>query len=224
MPERSKAPTRPVEPTFVPAVSGSGQPVPASPTQVRSEDNAVAERSVLEAIDHGDQVAALNALMKAYGKAVYQYCRYMVADVSLAEDAHQLTFLQAFEHLPSYERRSSVRAWLFGIARHRCLDLLKATRRRNKRFVPLEDLSNPPAGGRPEDDRLIARGIAETLDECLRRLAPHARAAVVLRYQQSLSFAEMAQALGKRPATLQMRVARALPVLRRCLQERGLTL
>lgn len=187
------------------------------------DEGPSAERSLLAAIDSGDRDAALNELMKAYGRAVYQYCRYMVEDAHLADDAHQLTFIQAYQDLSSFQRRSSVRSWLFGIARHRCLDLLKSRRRWYQRFQPLDELPRPPRVEGGEDERLIARGLAKALEECLRRLAPQVRAAVLLRHQQGFSYAEMAQALGKRAAALQMCVARALPVLRGCLQKQGQT-
>jgi DNA-directed RNA polymerase specialized sigma24 family protein len=40
------------------------------------------------------------------------------------------------------------------------------------------------------------------------------RTAVLLRYQQGFTFAEMARICGEKPGTLQARVARALPLLR----------
>jgi DNA-directed RNA polymerase specialized sigma24 family protein len=38
-----------------------------------------------------------------------------------------------------------------------------------------------------------------------------------------LSYEEMAQQCGARPGTLQMRVTRAIPVLRRSLESQGIT-
>ncbi len=162
-------------------------------------------------------------LMDAYGTALYRYCCLLTADEDLAQDVHQLTFVQAYEGLGRFARRSSLRTWLYGIARHRCLDALKQKRRRDRRFRPLEAPSDRPAIRADDENRLAARDLAQVLEECMRRLKPKIRAAVVLRYRETVSYPEMARICRERPATLQARVARALPALRRCLEEQGVT-
>jgi RNA polymerase sigma-70 factor (ECF subfamily) len=42
--------------------------------------------------------------------------------------------------------------------------------------------------------------------------------AVVLRYQQGFSFEEMAEVLNEKAGTLQARVMRAMPILRKCIE------
>ncbi len=182
-----------------------------------------AEREALLALDRGDHKAVLTILMESYGAALYRYCRQLTADEDLAQDVHQLTFVKAYEDLHRFARRSSLRTWLYGIARHRCLDALKQKRRRERRF---ELVDEPPeqcdAAGNAED-QLTARDLSRALAECLDRLAPRIRGAVLLRYREGFSYPDMARICRERSATLQMRVARALPVLRRCLEEHGVT-
>jgi RNA polymerase sigma-70 factor (ECF subfamily) len=180
------------------------------------------ERDALAALDRGRCEEALAVLMRAYGTAVYRFCRQTVGEDDLAQEVHQMTFVQAFEGLPRFSRRSSLRTWLFGIARHRCLDVLKISRRRQKRFGPIEDTFEPPAPGRSAEDRLADRSRAGALADCLRTLAPHVRDTVLLRFQQGLSYPEIAALAEEKAPALQIRVARALPVLRRCLEEKGM--
>ncbi|HEV8582923.1 MAG TPA: RNA polymerase sigma factor [Thermoanaerobaculia bacterium] len=180
------------------------------------------EQSVLAALDRRDPEEALGILMRAYGTAVYRFCRQMVGDDDLAQEVHQMTFVQAFEGLPKFGRRSSLRTWLFGIARHRCLDLLKMNRRRHKRFGPIEEAPDQPEPGDSVEDRLAERSRAQALESCLRTLNPRIRTAVLLRYQQGLSYPEIARISDEKAPALQLRVARALPVLRRCLEEKGM--
>jgi RNA polymerase sigma factor (sigma-70 family) len=71
--------------------------------------------------------------------------------------------------------------------------------------------------GEPERDLDRCR-LARILAACLAKLAPAARDAVVLRYQQELSYDEAAAIAGDLPGTVRRRVARALPVLRRCVE------
>lgn len=179
------------------------------------------ERAALAALDRGSSDEALAVLMREYGTAVYRYCRQMMADDDLAQEVQQMTFVQAYEGLARFARRSSLRSWLFGIARHRCLDLLKMHRRRHKRFGPIEEAPDLPRPGGSMEDRLSERSVARVLESCLRGLAPRVRTAVLLRYQQGLSYPEIARLSNEKAPALQVRVARALPLLRRCLEEKG---
>jgi RNA polymerase sigma factor (sigma-70 family) len=181
------------------------------------------EADALAALDRDDLDRALTVLMGAYGAPVYRYCRQLVEDRELAEDAHQLTFVQAYQGLARFSRRSSLRSWLFGIARHRCLDALKVERRRRRRFRPLADAADRPRAEPTVEERLTERSLTGVLSRCLRQLAPRIRATVLLRFQQGLSYAEVERLTGERAATLQARVVRALPLLRRCLEQQGLT-
>jgi RNA polymerase sigma-70 factor (ECF subfamily) len=179
------------------------------------------EREALAALDQGRFDDVLAILMRAYGIAVYRYCRQMTGEEDLAQEAHQMTFVQAHEGLPRFSRRSSLRTWLLGIARHRCLDLLKMDRRRRQRFSPIEEVSEPPVPDGGAEDRLAGRSLARALASCLRGLAPRARDAVLLRFQQGLSYPEIARQSGEKAPALQVRVSRALPLLRRCLEGKG---
>jgi RNA polymerase sigma-70 factor (ECF subfamily) len=203
----------------LPAGKGLAEPPPMSAPAVELDREADA----LAALDRGDRDAALTVLMAVYGTATWRYCRRLVADEELARDAHQLTFVQAYEALHGFSRRSSLRTWLFGIARHRCLDALKVARRRQARFRGLAAAGDRPAALTSAEERLAARALAAALAACLAELAPRIRAAVLLRFQQGLSYPEIARLTGEAAATLQARVARALPVLRRCLEQRGVT-
>lgn len=179
------------------------------------------ERAALAALDRGSSDDALALLMREYGTAVYRYCRQMMADDDLAQEVQQMTFVQAHEGLARFARRSSLRTWLLGIARHRCLDHLKMHRRRYKRFGPIEEASDLPEPGGSAEDRLSERSVARVLESCLRGLAPRVRTALLLRYQQGLSYPEIARLSNEKAPALQVRVARALPLLRRCLEEKG---
>jgi RNA polymerase sigma-70 factor, ECF subfamily len=185
---------------------------------------ADAEGAALRALDRGDRERALTVLMEAYGASLYRYCRQMTAEAELAADVHQTTFVQAYEGLLSFGRRSSLRTWLFGIARHRCLDALKSKRRRERRVEPRAELPEVAAAGADPGDRMAAEAAARALEQCLERLAPAARTAVLLRYQEGFSYLEMARVCRERPATLRVRVCRALPLLRACLESGGVTL
>jgi len=179
------------------------------------------ETAALAALDDGDRDRVLEILMAAYGEPLYRFCRQLTGDAELAEEVHQATFVQAHDALPRFRRRSTLKTWLFGIARHRSLDAIKKRRRFRRRFTQVETLPEPATADAEAEDGLVARDRRAALRSCLETLAPRVRSAVLLRYQEGFSYVDMARVSGDRPPTLQARVSRALPVLRRCLEERG---
>lgn len=169
-----------------------------------------------------DRRALVAELMRAHGDAVFGFCVRLVRARALADDLAQQVFLEAYRDLDRFEERSSPRAWLLGIARHRCLDALRAQQGRSKLIESDEqavlDFEDPGPGPIDHVDR--AR-LAAALEACLSRLSPDVRATVLLRFQTGCTYEELAAALAATADTLQMRVARALPVLRRCLERKG---
>jgi len=186
--------------------------VPSAPTKIDDDD-------VAHLVRNGDLKQALRRLMQCHGASVYRYCRMALGDPALADDVHQQVFVDAFRDLPRFAGRSKVRTWLFGIARHRVLDA--ARHRRWSRSHHDDDADVEPADPRPlppdwlDDARLHAAMIA-----CVDELDEPTRTNVLLRYQQGLSYEEMAEISGENPGTLQTRVARALRRLRDLIEKR----
>jgi RNA polymerase sigma-70 factor, ECF subfamily len=145
----------------------------------------------------GDPVAAA-AFVRATQAEVWRFCASLV-DTGSADDLTQETYLRAFRALPSFEGRSSVRTWLFGIARRTCADHLRATVRRRALLRRAE------AGDEVIADPSETVGAAELL----RRLGPTQREAFVLTQVLGLSYEEAAQSLGVPIGTIRSRVARA---------------
>lgn len=178
-----------------------------------------------EALSRGDYRQALTLLMGLYGKSTYNYCRHMLGHDANAEEAQQTTFAQAFVDFPRYAGRAPLRQWLQGIARHRCLDMLKTMRRESKHVEHPETTPDAESNEPSAEERLHFGTVGRRqLAHCLDELDDEVRDAVLLRYMEELSYEEMAQVTGKRAATLQMRVARALTKLEKCLEASGVTL
>jgi len=162
--------------------------------------------------------------MKAHGDEVFGYCLRLVRSRSLAEDLRQQVFLEAYRDLDRFEGHSPPPGWLFGIAGHRCLDALKA-QKRHLRLIELSeravaDFEDLGPGPIEYVDRVL---LIATLEECLKRLSPDLRATVLMRFQTGATYEEMAAPLGATADALQVRVARALRRLRRCLERKGWT-
>jgi RNA polymerase sigma-70 factor, ECF subfamily len=172
----------------------------------------------------GDRRALFDELMATHGNAVLGFCLRMVRVRLLAEEIAQEVLVEAYRDLDRFEGRSSLRAWLLGIARHRCLDALKTQQRRSEVIESNEqavlDFEDPGAGPIEHVDGVR---LTEALEGCLKRLSPNVRATVLMRFQTESTYEELAALLAATADTLQVRVARALPVLRRCLERKGWT-
>jgi RNA polymerase sigma factor (sigma-70 family) len=208
----------------MPAMAVSAD-APATPP---ATGTGAADVAIRQALAQGRYSDALTRLMESHGDRLYRFCRSMVKSPDLAADVHQVIFINAHEGLLRGDRIDDFEAWLYGIARHRCLDALKIRRRWYDRFrlggpgrVGGSDQQEAPDGARPPDQLVVEGERRLALIDCLQDLAPHVRAAIVLHFQEELTFEAMATIDGERAPTLQARVSRAMPVLRRCLEEKG---
>jgi len=177
------------------------------------------DADLLALLDLDDTAGAVHCLMVRHGTAVYRYCHAALRDGALVDDVHQQIFIEAYRDLRRFRRHSTVRVWLFAIARHRVLDAVKR-RRHTQRWVEdsaATDTPDPrPSPAESLDDARLREALAASLEE----LPADTRAAVLLHYQQGFTFAEMAEICRAHPGTLCARVARALPLLRKRIESR----
>jgi RNA polymerase sigma-70 factor (ECF subfamily) len=162
---------------------------------------------------------ALKLLMKRYGRTVYHFCRGMVGDHVRANDIHQKVFIDAYRDLPTFAGRSLLKTWLLAIARNRSLDDIRKHNRDEARIdhearIEMTD-SGPSPGDRLDDARLRT-----ALVECVAQLREDIRAAVLMHYQQGLTFEQIGEISGEKPGTVQARVSRAVAGLRSCIENR----
>ncbi len=101
---------------------------------------ALDQESALAAARRGDE-SAFGELIAPLRKELESHCYRMVGSLAEAEDLVQETTFKAWRGLPSFEGRSSLRAWLYKIATHACIDTLS---RRSPRFSAVE--TRPPGG------------------------------------------------------------------------------
>jgi len=158
---------------------------------------------------------ALDAFVRVTHRDVWRLCAHL-GDADRADDLTQETFLRVIGSLPGFRGESTVRAWLFSIARHVVADDIAARRRRRLReWTPdLEDRSDTAAHATsPDHQGSVA------LEHLLGCLDPDRRAAFVLTQVLGYSYAEAAEACDIPVGTIRSRVARARLVLAAMLGE-----
>jgi RNA polymerase sigma factor (sigma-70 family) len=89
---------------------------------------AVSDERLVDYVRGGDE-AAFEALYDRYSAGILGFCRHMLGSAADAEDAVQHTFIAAHGDIQRHQRRDlHVKAWLYTIARNRCLSMLRARR------------------------------------------------------------------------------------------------
>jgi RNA polymerase sigma factor (sigma-70 family) len=108
--------------------------------------------TVLERASAGDELA-FRELTEPFRRELEFHCYRMLGSVHDAEDVLQETMLAAWRALADFERRSSLRTWLYRIATNRCLNLLRDAGRRPRSIPSLT--FEIPAPTRTRVPRLI---------------------------------------------------------------------
>jgi RNA polymerase sigma-70 factor (ECF subfamily) len=140
----------------------------------------------------GRQAAAL--LVGRYQRRVLHWCWRLMGEREAALDLAQDTLLAMWRHLPDYDEQGKFGAWVFMMARNRCLSELR------RRKLPLAgeavlDLVADP-GPRP-DQVLERRLLGDDLDDLLSRcLTPLEQDAVWLRCYEGLPVDVITRRLG----------------------------
>jgi RNA polymerase sigma-70 factor (ECF subfamily) len=158
---------------------------------------------------------AFGDLVRRYERPVYTLLLRMVREPHLAEDLGQEVFVKAFRALASYDPARKFASWLFKIAHNAALDHL---RRGELPTVPLEageddrpDLAQVlvDAGAEDPEEAAGRRDLARDLERAIARLRPEYRAAIVLRFQEGLSYQEIAEELEQPIGTVKTNLHRA---------------
>lgn len=161
--------------------------------------------------------ARLRAVYAAHGGELFGFALRALGDRGLAEEATQETFVRAWRSANRFDPgQGSLRAWLFGIARHVIVDL---QRRRAARPVTVGQEAEDGA-----DDLSLDRALVSwQVEEGLRRISPDQRHALVEVFYRDRPYAEVAAELKLPEGTLKSRVYYGLRALRRVLEEMGWT-
>jgi RNA polymerase sigma factor (sigma-70 family) len=171
----------------------------------------------------GDQ-RAFETLVHRYNVPLFNFICHCLGDYDLACDVSQQVFLQLYISMPTLRTGEPLKAWLFQVARNRCLDELR--RKRAIHFSELEAASDDddlsPLAIMP-DMRPLPEEIAERHDlqsalrQAIEALPPKFRSVVLLRYAGQLSFSEIGKTLNMPEATAKTYFQRARPLLRTAL-------
>ena len=179
---------------------GGGLPLPRSPRLLAgfSDDRLVGQ------VRRGND-AAFEAIFDRHHRAILSFCRHLLGSADEAEDAVQQTFVSAYDAMRSDSRELKLKAWLYAIARNKCLSMLRA-----RRETPGE-LGDVPTVGLGEEVQQRA-DLRELLRD-MRELPEQQRSALVLAELGDLSHTDIGAIVGCDPVKVKALVYQARSTL-----------
>ena len=142
----------------------------------------------------------------------------LVTDFTLVDDVVQETFLTITKKAHEFEQGTNFRAWAWTIARFKLLQTLERAKKHAERLSP-EAVEALCAHEDAESDWETEQQLGH-LAKCVENLAPKARQAVTLRYEQAHKPPEIARIMGWGVDAVNVALSRARKVLRKCVEER----
>lgn len=159
--------------------------------------------------------SAQKELVDRWQQSVYQLAWRVLGSDSAAEDVRQIVFLRIIEHPERLPHSARFGSWI-----RRCTvnEAITSLRRRRVRSTselsvdPFEDSTSPDEQAAENEEVRRLRNILETLP-------PEERAILTLRFDEDLSFPEIAEILERPASTIKSQYARLLKRLHSSLQD-----
>ncbi|MBN2002391.1 MAG: RNA polymerase sigma factor [Anaerolineae bacterium] len=199
------------------AVTGNGR---------AAEIGGVSAEEMISRFQRG-QPRMFEAIFDRYKDYVYRVAFFVLRHREEAEEATQETFLDLLRALPNYDIHGPARfeTWLYRVTVNRCKMHLRHKTPPSTEWEELEEsLERLPANHTERPETIVAkRESAVALWKAVDALPEDHRMAVLLRYQQELSYDEISQVLGVKVGTVKSRLYNAHCKLKQWLEERHLS-
>jgi RNA polymerase sigma-70 factor (ECF subfamily) len=193
--------------------------VTARSRSVALEDNP--DEDLMLAASVGSR-EAFGVLVTRYLGRLTSYCAKLTSDDRIAEEFAQDVLLAVWRTRRDYHPGRPFRVFLFTIASNRCRNHARSWRRGLRWFGrrgEAEALDAVPALDAGQLDRMLAEERRRRVRRALAALPARARDVLLLRFEQDLSHAEIAEITGSTESTVRSRVFHALRKLELALEE-----
>lgn len=189
-------------------------PVPHRGDQGDADDALLVDRFL------GGEQAAFDALVIRYQDRLHRFVSWSIG-ADEADDATQDVFVEAYRSLVTWRRRSTLRTWLYGVARNVCRRHARQTAGRRRNRDEAADINDFPDAATGPLQRLAERDENAVLMRHLARLPQAQRVALMLRTWEDLSYDEIAAVTNVPKGTVRSRLHSARRTLARAIEEEG---
>jgi RNA polymerase sigma-70 factor (ECF subfamily) len=178
-----------------------------------------------------DVPGAFEVLVERYQHRLVGVLTHLIGKVDEAEDLTQDVFLRIYRARKGYKPKAKFSTWLFTIANNLAMNHLRS-RGRNPAValgMGMETSSGTQTGLRPLEDQAIARDgtpssqmrsveLSDVVREALDVLGEDQKLAVLLNKFEDMSYADIAEVMGRSEAAVKSLLARARTHLREQLE------
>ena len=158
---------------------------------------------------------AFETLVRQFQGDIYAWIVRIVRDPGIAEDLTVETLWRIYRARRQFRPDGNFGAWARRIATNLALDHLRRQR-------PQDRLVAEPAAA-PQPDRLLQRETRQKIRQAFRHLPPKLQVAATLALIEEQPYEEIADALGTSVGAVKVRVFRAIRILRKRLNQLGIT-
>ena len=187
---------------------------------MRDERGEVDDRELVARIARRDE-SAMAEVMRRHRAPVLAFARRLVGDAGRSEEIAQEVFLRLWERSDGFDaQRGTLRAFLLAITHGRALDVMRsdAARFARERRDALRTRSPEPG----VESRVVARSVADAVQNALAQLPDVERRAVELAYFGGHSYRAVAALLDEPEGTVKGRIRSGLAKLRAALAAQDL--
>ncbi len=174
----------------------------------------------------GDQ-ESFNQLIVRWERPIYGLAYRVIGREEDARDIVQETFLRAFRALPGFKGQAKFSSWLYRIALNLCRDWIRRQRRTPVVAAPegidIIELAAEQGPVESIEDLVERKRLSQTVAEAMQHLPEEQRTAIILKEYHGLTFQEIADLQGCPLSTVKTRLYQGLSVLRRRLEQQGMT-
>lgn len=181
-------------------------------------DAASTDEDLVLALRGGD-MGAFDRLYARYEQRLYGYIRRIVGEAAVADDLFQDVFLTVLRDRSYDPTRGRFAAWLFTVARNRCL----AGQRLDRHRDALREQAGVHLQPAPAADPELRHGQVARVHAAMAALPEPQRQLILLKQLGDLSYREIAALLGVAEGTIKSRLHAATQAFRRLLTPGGPT-
>jgi len=160
---------------------------------------------------------AFGQLVLAHQRFAYNLALRVLRHPQEAEDVTQEAFVRSWIALPRFRGNSRFRTWLYRIVTNLCYDRLPGLQRELTAVGDYEIAEYPAESCNDPVSRLDAREVRAFLHRQITALPESYQLLITLRYQQELSYAEIAEIVGAPLGTVKTGLFRAHQRMREAL-------
>ncbi|MBU3918104.1 RNA polymerase sigma factor [bacterium] len=166
--------------------------------------------ALVKAISKGDE-AAFRELLNQFQHKIRSYAFRFLGDAEEAKDIAQETFLKFYRSIDNYKDSGSINSYLYAIARNLCIDYS-----RKKKPEVSKDFQGPIIHETPFDS-LDSKENLSFIMSAIRDLPENQCSAVLLKYSEGLSCAEIAEVLSISKSAVESLLVRGRQTLKKRL-------